>query len=102
MSSSAQKPAVKVAGFPPTVRPPLPQPHWFLSRSTVRGRGGLQREIGKQYLSKMLWIMIRKYNLSYVTLILSSVPAPSVSLCHGGGWSRKINAWYLYTLMVYL
>ncbi len=21
---------------------------------------------------------------------------------HGGGWSRKINAWYLYTLMVYL
>jgi hypothetical protein len=24
-------------------------------------------------------------------------------LCrHGGGWSRKINAWYLYTLMVYL
>jgi hypothetical protein len=25
-----------------------------------------------------------------------------VSLCHGGGWSRKINAWHLYTLMVYL
>jgi hypothetical protein len=24
-------------------------------------------------------------------------------LCrHGGGWSRKINAWHLYTLMVYL
>ncbi len=21
---------------------------------------------------------------------------------HGGGWSRKINAWHLYTLMVYL
>jgi hypothetical protein len=21
---------------------------------------------------------------------------------HGGGWSRKINAWYLNTLMVYL
>jgi hypothetical protein len=25
-----------------------------------------------------------------------------VSLCHGGGWSKKINAWYLNTLMVYL
>ncbi len=25
-----------------------------------------------------------------------------VLLSHGGGWSRKINAWYLYTLMVYL
>ncbi len=21
---------------------------------------------------------------------------------HGGGWSRKINAWHLYTLMIYL
>jgi hypothetical protein len=21
---------------------------------------------------------------------------------HGGGWSRKINAWHLYTLMFYL
>jgi hypothetical protein len=21
---------------------------------------------------------------------------------HGGGWSKKINAWYLNTLMVYL
>jgi hypothetical protein len=27
-----------------------------------------------------------------------------ISVCdrHGGGWSRKINAWHLYTLMVYL
>ncbi len=25
-----------------------------------------------------------------------------VTLCHGGGWSRKINAWYLNTHMVYL
>ncbi len=25
-----------------------------------------------------------------------------VSLRHGGGWSKKINAWYLNTLMVYL
>ncbi len=26
----------------------------------------------------------------------------SVPYRHGGGWSRKINAWHLYTLMVYL
>jgi hypothetical protein len=26
----------------------------------------------------------------------------SVPYRHGGGWSRKINAWYLSTLMVYL
>ena len=27
---------------------------------------------------------------------------PIVRDSHGGGWSRKINAWHLYTLMVYL
>jgi hypothetical protein len=29
---------------------------------------------------------------------------PTAIVCdrHGGGWSRKINAWHLYTLMVYL
>jgi hypothetical protein len=27
---------------------------------------------------------------------------PGVRDGHGGGWSRKINAWHLYTLMVYL
>ncbi len=26
----------------------------------------------------------------------------TVSHRHGGGWSKKINAWYLNTLMVYL
>ncbi len=26
----------------------------------------------------------------------------SVRYGHGGGWSRKINAWHLHTLMVYL
>jgi hypothetical protein len=25
-----------------------------------------------------------------------------VPYSHGGGWSKKINAWYLNTLMVYL
>ncbi len=28
--------------------------------------------------------------------------SPSVPYRHGGGWSKKINAWYLNTLMVYL
>ncbi len=46
-----------------------------------------------------------------LTSFLLSQPAPcsihnlSIPLVrdgHGGGWSRKINAWHLYTLMVYL
>ncbi len=32
----------------------------------------------------------------------SNIPIVSVRDGHGGGWSRKINAWHLYTLMVYL
>ncbi len=34
--------------------------------------------------------------------ILGSVQIGIVPCRHGGGWSRKINAWHLYTLMVYL
>ncbi len=30
------------------------------------------------------------------------IPTGSVRDTHGGGWSRKINARYLHTLMVYL
>jgi hypothetical protein len=32
----------------------------------------------------------------------SVYPCDAVRDGHGGGWSRKINAWHLYTLMVYL
>ncbi len=37
-----------------------------------------------------------QYTYKFVLNILS------VRDGHGGGWSRKINAWHLYTLMVYL
>jgi hypothetical protein len=33
---------------------------------------------------------------------LASAKAEIVRDGHGGGWSRKINAWHLYTLMAYL
>jgi hypothetical protein len=33
---------------------------------------------------------------------VKDVAKGSVRDGHGGGWSRKINAWHLYTLMVYL
>ncbi len=45
-------------------------------------------------------------NTDYKAVVPGSNPAnasiPSVRDGHGGGWSRKINAWHLYTLMVYL
>ncbi len=36
------------------------------------------------------------------TEVDDSYHSRSVRDGHGGGWSRKINAWHLYTLMVYL
>jgi hypothetical protein len=59
----------------------------------------------------------RNYNMGVGIRCGSPSPPPPVArsftgteLCttitvrdsHGGGWSRKINAWHLYTLMVYL
>jgi hypothetical protein len=43
----------------------------------------------------------RQEDESGVTTNSNSVPY-RVPYRHGGGWSRKINAWHLYTLMVYL
>jgi hypothetical protein len=37
-----------------------------------------------------------------LTALYSMQSFISVRNGHGGGWSRKINAWHLYTLMVYL
>ncbi len=41
-------------------------------------------------------------NMKYFLSFLLNINTLVVCCRHGGGWSRKINAWYLYTLMVYL
>jgi hypothetical protein len=50
------------------------------------------------YISMYVYLYIYKnlyiYKHTYVYI--------SVPYRHGGGWSKKINAWYLNTLMVYL
>ncbi len=48
-------------------------------------------------------VMIDKNTPVPVVMIDQNTPATVIVRDgHGGGWSRKINAWHLYTLMVYL
>ncbi len=54
---------------------------WFNFNLQIKKMGSITH-----IYSWMLW-----------SLLINTVPHR-----HGGGWSRKINAWHLYTLMVYL
>ncbi len=60
----------------------------------------LQRVSGQRYCDAA-WL--QDHHLLVITFqgtgILKGVVVP---YRHGGGWSKKINAWYLNTLMVYL
>jgi hypothetical protein len=62
-------------------------------------------------LEKVIIFSTRYWDLKKVTIssfFYSAKSSLNVTLLvtvrdsHGGGWSRKINAWHLYTLMVYL
>ncbi len=49
--------------------------------------------------SKIIAVLIDVYTRNLNVVSLQTV---GVRDGHGGGWSRKINAWHLNTLMVYL
>ncbi len=73
--------------------------HW-LNRQLGCHVDGKNTTINTNYLLQLINIHIYMYYV--LQLINNCMIYIIVRNGHGGGWSRKINAWHLYTLMVYL
>ncbi len=75
-------------------------PGRFVSGRYIPGRFVHKKMIAAVVLLEVL--MMHSFFIISIPLLWKVTDSISVRDGHGGGGSRKINAWHMYTLMVYL